>query len=519
MRFPPLVLLPLCLLAASITACDGDHEDGPAGHSEEEAEDPRPDIAVTLFQSGLELFMEYPAFVVGQESPLIAHFTDTGPAEGYQWVTTGRVTATLRFDDGTEEAFVADKLLRNGIFKPIVKPTHAGKATLSLVLEGHPAAGEVLVQGVVVHPDVVSAVAAEPEDGGGEATVGYLKESQWKTVYATELAAPRPIRRGVPATGQLKAVAGHQGELVAPFAGRVVTPREVPHLGMEVRRNELLGQVLPIGGDRADAEFTLRRAQAELGVARRQAERAQSLHPAVVSDRELEAAQAALEVAEADVQATRRRLAAWSGDADAGGGFELRSPVDGVIAWADIVPGQVVDAGQRLISVVNADRLWLEARVFENQAVAAGQATGAMFTVSGNPEPFLLDEASGAKLVAVGAAVDPMTRTVPVLFEFPNPGTLRPGMFAKVTVFIGESAPVLAIPVSSVVDDGGFSTVYVMEGGESFFKRRVTLGAVDGGYVEVIAGVAPGERVVHRGAYELKLSTASGAIPKHGHQH
>ena len=121
--------------------------------------------------------------------------------------------------------------------------------------------------------------------------------------------------------------------------------------------------------------------------------------------------------------------------------------------------------------------------------------------------------------MAVGAAVDPSTRTVPVLFEFPNPGSLRPGMFAKVTVFVGQAEPVLAIPASAVVDDSGFPTVYVMEGGESFFKRRVTLGAADGGYVEVLAGVAEGERVVHRGAYEIKLSTASGAIPKHGHQH
>ncbi len=506
-----LVLLP------GLLSCHGDHEHG---HDEaEEPADPRPDIAVTLYQNGLELFMEHPAFVVGQESALIAHFTDTSPSEGYQWVTTGKVTATLRYADGPTESFVANELLRNGIFKPIVVPTRPGAAVLSLLLEGHAAAGEVLVEGVQVHADTASAVAAAPEEEGGEATVGYLKESQWKTVYATELAGPRPLRDGLPATGELGAVAGQEGELVAPFAGRVVTSGRVPHLGMTVRRGELLGEVLPIGGDRAAAEFALQRADAELQVAQSQATRAESLHPAVVSDRELEAAQAALAVATAQVRSATRRLAAWSGDANAGGGFELRSPVAGTVTWSSVVPGQVVDAGQPLVRVVNAERLWLEARVSEQDAARAAQATGAMFTVAGVDEPLVLDASADARLVAVGAAIDPTTRTLPVLFEFANPGWLKPGMYVKATVFVGEASPVLAVPSSAVVDDSGFRTVYVMEGGESFFKRRVTLGPTDSGYVAVLSGVSQGERVVHRGAYEIKLSTASGAIPEHGHQH
>ncbi len=81
MRSLPLIPLLLCTLAApALTSCQGEH--GAAGPAAEEAEDPRPDIAVTLYQNGLELFMEYPAFAVGQESPLIAHFTDTSPSAG-----------------------------------------------------------------------------------------------------------------------------------------------------------------------------------------------------------------------------------------------------------------------------------------------------------------------------------------------------------------------------------------------------------------------------------------------------
>jgi multidrug efflux pump subunit AcrA (membrane-fusion protein) len=75
------------------------------------------------------------------------------------------------------------------------------------------------------------------------------------------------------------------------------------------------------------------------------------------------------------------------------------------------------------------------------------------------------------------------------------------------------------IPASAVVDDGGRATVFVMEGGESFYKRVVRIGARDGERLQVLSGITAGERVVSAGAYEVHLSTVSGAMPAHGHAH
>jgi cobalt-zinc-cadmium efflux system membrane fusion protein len=44
----------------------------------------RPSLVVTVYESGLELFMEYPALVVGQDSPLVAHFTDARDPAGFK---------------------------------------------------------------------------------------------------------------------------------------------------------------------------------------------------------------------------------------------------------------------------------------------------------------------------------------------------------------------------------------------------------------------------------------------------
>ena len=78
---------------------------------------------------------------------------------------------------------------------------------------------------------------------------------------------------------------------------------------------------------------------------------------------------------------------------------------------------------------------------------------------------------------------------------------------------------VLVMPVAALVEEQGVFYVYVQTEGESFQKREVKLGANDGQQVQVLSGIEEGERVVTKGAYQIKLSTASGTLPAHGHEH
>lgn len=497
-------------------------------HGDESAE--RPDESVTAYQSGLELFMEYPAFVVGESSPLIAHFTDARDADRFHVVTEGKVTATLRYQSGMEERFVADRLLRDGIFKPIVVPTRAGKATLTLALEGKQVAGTVEAGEVVVYPTVSAAIDAAPDDATGEPTVPFLKEAQWKTQYATALAEIHDLQDSIRANGELKPVAGQAVEMSSPFAGRIAIDERVPVLGQPVRRGDLLARVTPIAAagdsDFASIDLSVQRADSELDLAERELARVRNLLAAkAVPTKRLDEARAAREVAAAKAAAARKQRSLYRGAQDGGSSvsdstaFELRAPIDGVVAFADVTPGAVVEPAQHLLSVVNPRNLWLEVKLYEADAPRVARSPGASFTVAGFTEEFTIDSRNG-RLAAVGAVIDSATRTLPLIFEFENPeGVLKPGMFAKVRVHTGERVRALAIPRTAIVDDGGKPTVFVMEGGESFFKRAVRVGIRSGDLVEILEGVTEGERVVSRGAYEMKLSTATGAIPEHGHQH
>jgi multidrug efflux pump subunit AcrA (membrane-fusion protein) len=124
------------------------------------------------------------------------------------------------------------------------------------------------------------------------------------------------------------------------------------------------------------------------------------------------------------------------------------------------------------------------------------------------------------RLVAFGGMVDPVSRTVPVVFEFPNPDErLRVGMFVTARVYTGEVQEALVVPAGALVNDAGTDVAYVQLGGERFERRVVRTGLRDGDRVAIVAGLEPGERVVSRGAYLVHLAAGAPADAGHGHAH
>jgi multidrug efflux pump subunit AcrA (membrane-fusion protein) len=106
-----------------------------------------------------------------------------------------------------------------------------------------------------------------------------------------------------------------------------------------------------------------------------------------------------------------------------------------------------------------------------------------------------------------------------VHFQIDSKPDMLPGSFAEVFLKTIPINDALVIPVSALVEEQGIYYVYVQTEGESFQKKELKLGANDGQKVQVLSGVAEGERVVIKGGYQIKLSQASGALPAHGHEH
>jgi RND family efflux transporter MFP subunit len=298
---------------------------------------------------------------------------------------------------------------------------------------------------------------------------------------------------------------------------------------MEVRRDQVLAVLAPRLGSDADPatlELAVTRTRLALELAQRERERAEGLFAQqAVAERRVVEARSAEALAVEEHAAATRRLAQFRGTQRASGGeaagrVDLRAPVSGVVASVQVAPGAFVAEGQELFHVVDLDRLWLEVLVPEADVGRIGSPAGASFTVDGFAQTFEVAPGKGAAPVAFGGVVDPQSRTVPLVFEVSNPGrALRAGMYARVRVFNGQARKALAIPASAVVDDGKQEVAYVLSSGEAFERRPLRLGVRDGDLVEVLAGLAPGERVVSRGAWQVRLAAAGGALPAHGHVH
>ncbi|MDN3513154.1 MAG: hypothetical protein NG747_02000 [Candidatus Brocadia sp.] len=144
--------------------------------------------------------------------------------------------------------------------------------------------------------------------------------------------------------------------------------------------------------------------------------------------------------------------------------------------------------------------------------------SSANFITANDSKIYRTDSLNG-KLVSYGKSVDNNAYYIPVNFEIDNNGEIIPGSFVEVLLKTNVIRNALVIPYSALIEEQGNYFAYVQTSGEGFQKRELIIGVNDGMNVQVLAGIKEGERVVTKGAYQIKLATMSGKMPAHGHEH
>lgn len=511
-----LLLSAFCLL---LSAC-GRHE-----HEEEKVPE-REALSFTHFTDRTELFVEFDALAKGAESPFAAHVTRLSD---FKPLATGSVTAILSEGGAPEERFTANAPSVPGIFRPVAKPQHAGQRRLVFEIAFDGAVSRHDLGLMTVFESEKAAIAAAPKTEEESSGIVYLKEQQWKTEFATAPVAEAEVRGSVPANGVLRPRPDGEARVGAPAGGRFLARGTYPQIGMTVARNQLLGAIAPrVSVDVDPSSLNLDVQRAQIALQQAQAERARLealLAQEAIAERRVADARRQEQTARADLQAAQSRLAQYRGTQSATGGesggrFELRSPVAGTIVAVTVAPGEFVEEGRELFHVIDLSRLWLELQIPEGQIGQVQSSNSVWFQPEGFPSAFEVSPQSGGRVVASGGVVNEKTRTVPLIFEVPNPnGQLKSGMFVRAQVFTATTQRGLVIPLSSVVDEDGQPVAYVELEGELFERRPLKVGTRQGNRVQILEGLRPGDRVVTRGAYNIRLQAASGAVPAHGHAH
>ena len=278
-------------------------------------------------------------------------------------------------------------------------------------------------------------------------------------------------------------VARRQGQVVALLADE----------GQTVAKGQTLARL-----DDTEARIALARAQVALEQAQRDAERGEALHQRGVQ------AQATLDDLTFKLRTARENRAQAEYDLAQ---TRIVAPFNGKVVGRFIQLGETVTPGKDCFRVDDFDPLL--ARVYfperEQSRVRVGQDAALEFDAHpGKRFP--------ARVSIVNPAVDRSNGTFKVTLEVEDrEGLLRPGSFGRVRLESASYRDVVVLPRKAVVTEDGDSYVFVAQG-DSVNRVDVRLGAISGDTAQILAGLAPGAKVVTVGQGGLKQGARIKAV-------
>ncbi|MCE1184950.1 MAG: efflux RND transporter periplasmic adaptor subunit [Rhodocyclales bacterium] len=290
----------------------------------------------------------------------------------------------------------------------------------------------------------------------------------------------------------------------ASVTGRITEIQVFP--GQPVQVGDSLAVLNSTELGQAQLNYLKARAQADLQA--RSVERARQLFAAdVIGQAELQRRESELAVASAEQRGAADQLKVLGVSPAAinrlGSSGAINSvstvaaTIAGTVVERNVTVGQVVQPAESLFVVADLSRVWVTAEVPEQQA---GQVK--MGQVVDIDVPALGQRLRG-KLIQVGDAVNPETRTLTVRSEVDNKDrSLKPAMLATMLI---QAAPIeqLVVPARAVVREGDADFVFLEQAAGRFRLAPVKLGPDVEGRRAVLSGLQAGQRVLTDGAFHL----------------
>ncbi len=215
---------------------------------------------------------------------------------------------------------------------------------------------------------------------------------------------------------------------------------------------------------------------------------------------QVQAAQSAYNGAQADLKAARSALALFKSAPNGSASVPIRAPLSGVVQSRDVSNGETIQADQQLMTLVSLDKVAVEAAIYEKDVSRIR---------IGAPVTAQVDAFAGrtfrGRVTFLGSQLDPNTRTLTARALLDNPGTLRPGMFARGQIAAPAGKVGVSVPSDAVQTLDNKTVVFVATGKANEYEARpVKTGANAGGTTEIKSGLRPGDKIVTKGAFVAK---------------
>lgn len=310
-------------------------------------------------------------------------------------------------------------------------------------------------------------------------------------------------------SGKVMAASCDETTVVATISGRVAHMGHVSE-GLKVAGGTTLFSITSAGMQVADGD-PVQRAKIDFERAERDYTRAQALiKDKIISVKDFAVAKAEYEAAKLTYTSMQKTRSA--------GGVVVAAPRGGYIKQCLVNGGDYVEAGQPLAIITQNKHLYLRAEVTERRFNELNNIRSAKFSTSYSNRLYDISQ-MGGHIQSYGRSAEVNNSYIPVIFEFNNTGDVVQGSYADIYLITHERQQVITLPLTAITEEQGLHYIYIQKDAEGYQKQEVTLGESDGERIEIKSGVKAGDRVVTRGAIQVKLASASNAIPAHNHNH
>ena len=497
------IIIVLAFLAMS---CNNKAEDAHA-HNEDGSHvgEEIPRLSHTIWTDKTELFVEFPALIVGNGSKFAAHFT---VLDKHQPVREGSVTVSL-IKDGKGIRNKADAPSSPGIFSPAIQPKEAGNYQLVFELTTPEYSDKISIDDVMVYAttdEAIKALGKEEDDG----SISFLKEQAWKIDFQTAPVVSGKIYDVINTSGVWMPSPGSTKSLAAKSNGVVDFKMDNLTEGTAVKQGQLLMSLNSQGLASNNLSTDIASAKAKFQQAKSEYERKKELYESkIVPKSEFEKVESSFEIARANYQSLVSGVS--------GGSKQIRAPFDGFIKSITVSNGDYVAQGVALVSVGTHQSKVLKTQLAPDYGLTMDNAQGIWYQDNDGQWKDVTD--AEGKILSIGKDVERENPLISVFAQVNAEVEMPEGSLTPVQIAMGNATQNTMIPVNALLEDYGSYSVIVQLSGESFERRPVKIGKRNGENVEILEGLQVGEVVVTTGAYQVKMASMSGSTPAHGHEH
>ncbi|HWR09200.1 efflux RND transporter periplasmic adaptor subunit [Sporomusa sp.] len=181
------------------------------------------------------------------------------------------------------------------------------------------------------------------------------------------------------------------------------------------------------------------------------------------------------------------------------GDMVLRAPRAGIIGYRQVEPGEFVQAGQKLLTVVDNSNIYIDCQVSEQHAahIRTGMRLESVIDSLGRHYP--------GTVIYISPASDSKTQAFTVRIALDQAdAAIKSGMFAQARVDMMLRPHTLFVAKAAILQKSGKEYLFVVKGNNQVEQRLVKTGQRNDDSVEIVDGIGAGERVAVSNISRLK---------------